>query len=54
MALEGDQVFTPSIKGRKAKAIPSCPCWDHVAQNGEKGFGAFDVLTIRLLVRLIS
>ncbi len=24
-ALEGDQVFTPSIKGGKAKEIPSCP-----------------------------
>ena len=26
MALEGDKVFTPSIKGKKAKEIPSCPC----------------------------
>ncbi len=26
-ALEGDQVFTPSIKGGKAKEIPSCPWW---------------------------
>jgi hypothetical protein len=24
-ALEGDQVYTPSIKGGKAKEIPSCP-----------------------------
>ncbi len=26
-ALEGDQVFTLSIKGGKAKEMPSCPCF---------------------------